>query len=128
MEKDRETTARELALAHGYEWDTAEEAVKSAWREKADELIEQEEDVEVQTDAICPKCGDKGFTEQEHGLFREFCDCAKGQALRKEIIGEADDSSGRIEQPDTIIRGDNTSQPKQPRKQKKGKVTTKRTR
>ena len=40
----------------------------------------------------CEKCQDRGFTEQEHGLFREFCDCPKGREVRAEITGVADDS------------------------------------
>ena len=39
----------------------------------------------------CEKCGDRGFTEQEHGLVRVFCDCAKGKELRVEVTGETPD-------------------------------------
>ncbi len=36
----------------------------------------------------CEKCGDRGFTEQEHGLVMVLCDCEKGKELRAEITGE----------------------------------------
>jgi len=88
MEKDRETMAKELALAHGYEWDTTEKAVRSAWLKRADELIREEE---TRDTAVCPKCGGWGFTEREHGLFRTFCDCKRGQKLRAEVTGETPD-------------------------------------
>jgi len=35
----------------------------------------------------CEKCQDRGFVEFEHGLIMQFCDCEKGRALRKEVIG-----------------------------------------
>ena len=38
---------------------------------------------------ICEKCGDRGFTEQEHGLVMVVCDCEKGEALRALVFGES---------------------------------------
>ncbi len=81
MGKDRETIARELALAHGYEWDTTEEAVRDAWLKRADAVEE--------APSVCGKCGGRGFTEKEHGLVSVFCDCEKGKELRAEVTGEA---------------------------------------
>ncbi len=80
MEKDRETIARELALAHGYEWDATEVVVRNAWLKRADAVEE--------TPGVCGKCGGRGFTEQEHGLVSVFCDCEKGEALKAEITVE----------------------------------------
>lgn len=37
----------------------------------------------------CEKCGDRGFTEQEHGLIMVLCDCEKGKAMMEELTGEA---------------------------------------
>ena len=50
----------------------------------------------------CEKCQDRGFTEEEHGLIRVFCDCEKGKALKREITGEIDDSDGGTGQPDVL--------------------------
>ena len=80
MDKTRLELAKELALAHGYEWDQADKAVQRAWLRKAKEAEESD---------VCPKCLDKGFIEREVGLFRDFCDCEKGLALTAEIMGES---------------------------------------
>lgn len=58
----------------------------------------------------CEKCQDRGFTEEEHGLLRVFCDCEKGKALKGEITGEiADDDTSDAPSDDTgddLQRGD----------------------
>lgn len=87
---------------------------------------------------VCEKCLDKGFTEQEHGLVRIFCDCEKGKELRAEITGEPNDKS--VESRDDLrsptgddldnstTGGGDTSQPQLAKKPKSKKKAGKRTR
>ena len=39
----------------------------------------------------CEKCKDRGFTEENHGLIRIFCDCEKGKQIKAEITGKSPD-------------------------------------
>ena len=80
----------------------------------------------------CEKCGDRGFTEKEHGLVMVMCDCEKGQASRAEVTGIVlpeevkDDSDSGTGQPDKPAGSPDTSQPKRTRKSKaKKKVRAK---
>lgn len=71
----------------------------------------------------CEKCQDRGFIEKEHGLIREFCNCEKGKALRREIIGElhnevTNDSNNRTGSDNQPTGGGDTGEPKQPQKPK----------
>ena len=75
----------------------------------------------------CEKCQDWGFTEQEHGLIRVFCDCLKGREVRAEITGVADDSTNRTGQPDSDIGSTNPGQSKrtrQPKAKRKARAKT----
>jgi len=45
----------------------------------------------------CEKCGDRGFTEKEHGLIRIFCNCEKGKEIQAEITGEVEAEAGVAE-------------------------------
>jgi len=42
----------------------------------------------------CEKCGDVGYTEEEHGLIRRMCDCEAGRVLYQELAGGFDASNG----------------------------------
>lgn len=85
---------------------------------------------------MCEKCQDRGFTEENHGLIRVFCDCEKGEELKVEITGIApryyteaevkDDIASGAEPDDNITGSDNPSQPKQSSKPKKKKRARKR--
>lgn len=76
----------------------------------------------------CEKCGDKGFTEQEHGQVMVLCDCEKGAALRAEITGEIpDDSDSGTGQPDSNTGSGNTSKPQRTVKSKAKKKAGART-
>jgi len=74
----------------------------------------------------CKLCGDKGFTELNHGLVRVLCECAKGDELRAELMPpsdpivadvkekEKDDSTSGTGQPDSNAGSLNTGEPEQP--------------
>jgi len=140
VEKTRLEKAKELALAHGYDWEQTEKAVQRAWVKKAKEAGASD---------VCPKCQDRGYIEQEHGLFRECCDCEKGQALRAEVFEESgkippetpdvvaeevepqdvvevkDDSDSGTGQPDNITGSGDTGKPKctqKPKAKKKARA------
>jgi len=101
----------------------------------------------------CEKCGDRGFTEKEHGLIRIFCNCEKGKEIQAEITGEVEAEAGVAEvmafhgiteTPQTVSAGANndsnsgarpdnpnlgsgdTGQPEQPKKPKAKKKARKR--
>ncbi len=88
-EERRKEIALALALRDGHQPEDIPDWRKTVYAQRADEVIAQEEGAEV--DVTCPKCGDRGFTEQEHGLVRIFCDCGKGKELEAEVTGEAED-------------------------------------
>jgi len=74
---------------------------------------------------MCEKCQDRGFTEENHGLIRIFCDCEKGKEYRAKMEAilnipkeEVDDNTSGTGQPDTDTGSDNPSKPKQPSKRK----------
>lgn len=45
---------------------------------------------------MCEKCGDKGFTEEEHGLVMVACDCEQGKILSAEMMGEVEQPIGSV--------------------------------
>jgi len=103
-EKKREEIALALALRDGHQPEDLADWRKTIYAKQADEPIGQEvepigQEVGSWADyfkalvAMCPKCGGRGYTEQEHGLFRTFCDCEKGEALRAEVTGEPESLS-----------------------------------
>ncbi len=83
QEKRREEVALALMLKDGHQPEDIGDWRESVYAKKADEFIKQHSG-----DGLCPKCQGTGFTEQQHGLFRAFCDCEKGKALEAEVTGE----------------------------------------
>ena len=88
QEKQRKEVALALMLKDGHQPEDIGDWRKSVYAKKADEFIEQHSE-----DGLCPKCLGTGFIEKEHGLFRPFCDCEKGIALRVEITGETSEET-----------------------------------
>ena len=70
----------------------------------------------------CEKCGDKGFTEEQHGLVMVLCDCEKAREVAEAqgMGGILDDntSDNRTGPIDSPIGGTNPRKSKQSRKQK----------
>ena len=84
----------------------------------------------------CEKCQDRGFTEENHGLVMVPCDCDAAQAAaeslgipwkKAEEVVNDNSSDNRTGQPDTNIGSTDTSEPKQPKKQRAKKKARKRT-
>jgi len=105
---------------------------------------------------MCEKCGDRGFTEREHGLVQVACDCEKGKALSAEITGRStereeslsdivaeanavafslmprlegekqNDSNSGTGQPGSITRSTNPGKSQQPKKRKAKKRAAKK--
>jgi len=143
--KKREQIALALALRDGHQPEDLVDWQKTIYAKQADEQIEREASSGIEVPAICPKCAGRGFTEQEHGLFRTFCDCEKGKAVRVEVTGEEarwddragepvmDNTSEGKDDSDSGIGPDNqptgsadTSEPKLAQKPKAKKAARKR--
>jgi len=83
-EERRKEIALALAQRDGHQPEDISDWRKTVYAQRADEVIGQE--VGVFEDVPCPKCGGRGFTEEEHGLVAILCDCDKAREVT-EILG-----------------------------------------
>ncbi len=67
---------------------------------------------------MCEKCGDRGFTEEDHGLIVILCDCDKAREVAEQVgVPWREDVSG-TERDNQSLGSTDTGKSKQPRKPK----------